>query len=78
MKYALNLSADGRILSATFSQYAPPDAVKVDELPEGNIAEYRYENGEFVHDQLTEPEQPEPEAEATTEELLNILLGVSE
>ena len=61
MKYALNLSADGRILSATFAKYAPAGAVLVDELPEGNIADYRYENGAYFHDPLpvVEPvEQP--------------------
>ena len=61
MKYALNLSSDGRILSATFEKYAPAGAVLVDELPEGNIADYRYENGAYVHDPLpvVEPvEQP--------------------
>lgn len=61
MKYALNLSSDGRILSATFAKYAPAGAVLVDELPEGNIADYRYENGAYVYDPLpvVEPvEQP--------------------
>ena len=61
MKYALNLSADGRILSATFAKYAPAGAVLVDELPEGNIADYRYENGVYVYDPVpvVEPvEQP--------------------
>ena len=50
--YALNLAEDGRILSATYPQYVPADAVIVDALPEGNIADYRYVDGEFVHDPL--------------------------
>ena len=51
--YALNISEiDGRILSATFKQYAPVDAICVDALPEGDIHEYRYENGQFIHDPL--------------------------
>lgn len=54
-KYALNLNSDGRILSATFAKYNP-NGVLVDELPEGNIADYRYENGVYVHDPLPEPE----------------------
>ena len=61
MKYALNLSSDGRIMSATFEKYAPAGAVLVDELPEGNIADYRYENGAYVYDPVpvVEPvEQP--------------------
>lgn len=52
MKYALNLAEDGRVLSATYPNYAPADAVLVNDLPEGDIYEYRYENGDFVHDPL--------------------------
>ena len=62
MKYALNLAEDGRVLSATYPQYAPADAVTVDVLPEGDIYEYRYVDGAFIHDPL--PEQPEPETPA--------------
>jgi hypothetical protein len=75
MKYALNLAEDGRILSVTYEKYAPKDAVLVDELPEGNIADYLYRDGEYVHDPLPKP--VEPEREPTTEELLNAILGVN-
>ena len=67
MKYALNLAEDGRVLSATYPQYAPADAVIVDTLPEGNIYEYRYVNGEYIHDPLPEPEHTEPEESANLE-----------
>lgn len=76
MKYALNLAEDNRILSATYPKYAPADAVVVDVLPEGDISDYRYVAGEYVHDPLPKPEQPEPEA--TTDDVLNTLLGVTE
>ena len=56
MKYALNLSADNRILSVTFAKYAPADSVKVDYLPDGDITEYLYIDGEFVYSPLPEPE----------------------
>lgn len=59
MKYALNLSKDGRILSATFEKYAPLDAIKVDTLPDNNISDYLYVNGEFVYDPLPKPAEPE-------------------
>ena len=75
MKYALNLAEDNRILSATYEQYAPADAVLVDELPDGNIADYLYQDGEYVYDPLPEQETVE---EPTTEEILNAMLGVSE
>lgn len=50
MKYALNLSEEGRILSATYEQYAPADSVLVDTLPEGDITHYRYKNGQYIYD----------------------------
>lgn len=76
MKYALNLADDGRVLSATYSVYAPASVVQVDELPEGNLAEYVYRDGAFVYEPLPKPEQPA--AEPTTDDVLNALLGVTE
>ena len=76
MKYALNLAEDGRVLSATYPQYAHYSAVLVDALPDGDIYEYRYVDGEFIHDPLPKPE--EPEAEPTTDDVLTALLGVNE
>lgn len=72
MTYALNLSEENRILSACVvlpnGNYEGMPIV--DELPEGNIYEYRYvvnentETGEltweYVHDPLPVPEQPDP------------------
>lgn len=58
--YALNIAEDGRILSATYPQYAPEGAVIADALPEGDISDYRYVGGQYVYDPLPEPEQPEP------------------
>ena len=54
--FALNLSADNRILSATYEQYAAPGQPLVEELPEGNLLDYRYEDGEYVYDPIPEPE----------------------
>ena len=70
-KYALNLAEDGRVLSATFEKYAPADSVLVDEMPEGNLSDYRWQDGDFVYDPLPEPEPETPsqldrvEAQAT-------------
>ena len=69
MKYALNLAEDGRILSATYEQYAPADAVFVDELPDGNVADYLYRDGKYVYDPLPDPE-PVPDPEPTELERL--------
>ena len=50
MKYALNLSEDYHILSASFcNKFTPEDAIRVDALPEGNIIDYKYINGEYVY-----------------------------
>lgn len=61
MKYALNLADDGRILSATYEKYAPAGAVLVDALPEGDISDYRYVSGAYIHDPLPKPVQPKAE-----------------
>lgn len=66
--YALNLADDGRILSATYPQFAPADAVIVNALPDGNIADYRYEDGKYVYDPLPEPDREPEEPEHTLEE----------
>jgi hypothetical protein len=50
MKYALNLAEDGRILSVTFEQYATSNAILVDNIPEGDIADFRYVNGEYINE----------------------------
>lgn len=75
MKYALNLADDGRILSVTYEQFATEGAVLVDALPEGDVSEYLYIDGQYVHAPLPEPEQSE--AESTTDDVLNALLGVT-
>lgn len=74
MRYALTLEYDNRILSATYEQYAAPLAVIVDELPEGDISDYKYEAGEYVYDPLPKPVPPEPQESEW--DILNALLGV--
>jgi hypothetical protein len=60
MKYALNLSEDYHILSASFcNKFTPEDAIRVDVLPEGNIIDYKYINGEYVYEPIPEPERLE-------------------
>ena len=79
MKYALNLADDGRILSATYEEFAPVDAVLVDKLPEGNVADYRYVNCEYVYDPLPLIEEvrvpTDAERIAELEEALAMLLN---
>lgn len=69
MKYALNLDkTTNRVLSTcrvlSIGKY---DGMPiVDKLPDGNVYDYKYVGGNFVHDPL--PKTAEPEAEATLEE----------
>ena len=52
MKYALNIAEDGRILFVTYEQFAWEGMPIVDVLPDGDTYEYRYVDGEFIHDPL--------------------------
>lgn len=72
--YALSLSEDNRILSVTFDEYAPPEQPRVDTLPEGDVSDYLYIDGEYIYEPLPKPEPIEPEP--TADEILNALLGV--
>lgn len=63
MTYALNLSEDNRILSAW--KVLPNGNYEgmpiVETLPEGDVSDYLYIDGEYVYDPLPEPEPPEAE-----------------
>ena len=65
MKYALNLAEDNRILSAcVVLPNGNYDGMPiVDALPEGNLLDYLYVNGEYIYDPLPRPEPVEPEPE---------------
>ena len=57
MQYALNLNSDNhRILSASIP-IPNIDEIIVDNLPDGNLSDYLYVNGEFVYSPLP-PEYP--------------------
>lgn len=43
----------------------PDDCVMVEDLPEGDIHDYLYIDGEYIYDPLPVPEQPEPETPDT-------------
>lgn len=78
MNYVLKLAEDSRIQYASEilphgNYYGMPI---VEALPEGDISDYLYVDGQYVFDPPPEPEQPEPEA--TTDDVLNALLGVTE
>lgn len=75
--FALNLNSDNRILSACVVLPSTPAALpRVDALPVGDVSDYLYKDGAYVYDPLPKPDPPTPEP--TADEILNILLGVSE
>lgn len=75
--YALNLNNDNRILSAcVVLPSTPADLPRVDDLPDGDISDYLFVDGEYVFDPLPRPEPPTPEP--TADEILDALLGVTE
>lgn len=55
-RYGLILDKDNRINSYTVQRYASEDAIIVDKLPEGNIADYQYLDGEFIYNPLPKEE----------------------
>lgn len=75
MTYALNLNMDNRILSAcvvlTNGNYVSMPIV--DTLPEGNLPDYRYVNGEYVYDPLPVEEVITGPQEPTLEERIEVL-----
>lgn len=75
MKYALNLKEDGRIHSVTSEKYATKNMPLVDTLPDGDVSEYVYRNGEYIHDPIPKPEKVK---RVTTDDVVNALLGVTE
>lgn len=68
--YALHLNDDSRIHSAcvVLPNRDYGDVPIVDELPDGNLSDYLYVNGEYIYDPLPEPEPPEPSEPVPTPE----------
>lgn len=77
MKYALNISETNAVLSATYEQYAWEGCVIVDHLPEGDITDYDFIDGEYVLNEERKKAREEQEDVKSTEEIyaeaLNIL-----
>lgn len=52
--FALNLDKEtNRVLSACYvNKHTPKDLPRVDSLPEGDITDYLFVNGEFVYEPI--------------------------
>lgn len=71
--YSLNLAEDNRILSACVCLDGFEYGNKVGTLPDGDITDYKYINGEFIHDPLPVP-VPEPAEPTAEEEALSMVI----
>lgn len=59
--FTLNVDrASHRILSAGIIANSPAGALLVDTLPDGDITDYLFIDGEYFFDPLPDPEQPAP------------------
>ena len=60
--YALSLDDNNRILSVCVVLPATPeDMPRAETLPEGDVNDWLYVDGEYVYDPLPAPSEPEPE-----------------
>ena len=62
-RYGLILDENSRIVSAVAQRYAPENAIIVDNLPDGEYADYLYIGGEYIYDPL--PTHDEPDQQPT-------------
>ena len=71
--YSLNLAEDNRILSVCVCLAGQTYNNIIDTLPDGDITDYKYINGEFIYEPLPEPIQPQ---EPTIDDIIDTLLGI--
>ena len=55
--YALNLDKDNRILSVTYEQFASPGMPIVYNIPEGNVSDWLFVDGQYVNNPLPKPKR---------------------
>lgn len=86
--YALNLDTENRILSVCECVEGMEYDIVIESFPDDNVRDYKYINGEFIHDPLPKPEPTaqEPTVEEDTlsmlvdheERIINLELGLTE
>lgn len=77
IRYALSLDETNRITSYTFEQRADDSHIIVDTLPDGDVTDYKYIKGEYVHDPKPTPE-PQPQEPTVEEDTLSMLVDHEE
>lgn len=86
--YSLNLDTDGRVLAVCECLDGVEYDIVVEAFPDDNVRDYKYINGEFIHDPepTPEPAAQEPTVEEDTlsmlvdheERIINLELGLTE
>lgn len=83
----IDFGSDGRIAGIRYPKFAAPGDTVVEKLPDGELADYRYDNEQFIFDPLPAPPEPEPvptteerikELESQNQMLMECLLEMSE
>lgn len=69
MNYALNISETNAVLSATYAEFAWEGCVIVDHLPDGDITDYDFINGDYVLNEERKKARDEQEDVKSTEEI---------
>ena len=70
MKYALNIDSEtNAVLSATYEEFAWEGCSIVDHLPEGDITDYDFINGEYVLNEERKAEREAHKDEKSVEEI---------
>lgn len=60
--YRLKIDEESRIQYATRDEFASPDMMQAETLPEGNITDYRYVDGLFIYDPHQAAQEPQGES----------------
>ena len=68
--YGIVLKDDSRIGAVYMPDFIPEDAIRVESLPEGDMHDYVYVDGEYIHDPLPKPEHQPTEAEKLEAQVL--------
>ena len=59
--YGIILKGGNRIGAVYGASNIPDGAIVVDTLPPGELCDYVWEDGEFIHDPLPKPDEPDPQ-----------------
>ena len=49
MNYVLNIADDGRIVCVSKQAFVPENAIIVEEIPNGNVTDYLYQDGKYIY-----------------------------